>query len=261
RPIGVFDSGVGGLTVVRGIRENLPGEDIIYFGDTARVPYGNKSSATIKRFSREIINFLLEKNVKLIVAACNTASSLAIPGFQKQYIVPVIGVIRSGAEEAAAATKNKRIGVIGTTSTIASGAYEKELRRTDPSCKLFSKSCPLFVPLVENGMFNDKVTFEMASRYLEYFKNKNIDTLILGCTHYPLLKTTIQKIMKNVTLIDSGYSVARTVAELLAVLELRSIKPAGRSYLKCYVSDDAKGFDKIAHVFLKEKITAKKAVL
>lgn len=261
RPIGVFDSGVGGLTVVRSVRRRLPNEDIIYFGDTARVPYGNKSRTTIKRFSREIVDFLVKNHVKMIVAACNTASSLALPSLKKKCPVPVIGVIAPGVKEAVRLSKNRRIGVIGTDSTISSSAYEKELAKIDPSCRLFSKSCPLFVPLVENRFFSDRVTRQVAGKYLTELKKKRIDTLILGCTHYPLLRKVIGHIMKDAVLIDSASAVAKEVKRILAERKLETVAGKTRPAVKCFVSDDAEGFKKTAGIFLREKISVKKVVL
>jgi len=258
--IGVFDSGVGGLTVVKSLRKHLPNEDIIYFGDTARVPYGNKSRETVKKFSREIIEFLIGRGAKIVVAACNTASSLAVPAVKKEYSVPVLGVIDSGARVAALASKNGRIGVIGTDSTIMSRSYDRALKKCDASCKLFSRSCPLFVPLVENEFSKDPVTRTIAKRYLKYFDGKGIDTLILGCTHYPILKTAIQGIMKKVTLVDSATGVAKSVVKVLEENDLRAKTRKRDARIQCFVSDDPAGFKKVANIFLKEKFNVKKVV-
>ena len=193
-PIGVFDSGVGGLTVAREIFRNLPNEKIIYFGDTARVPYGNKSKETIIRYSRQISKFLLSQNVKAIVIACNTASALALNELKEEVDVPVIGVVEPGARAAAAATKNGRIGVIGTEGTINSGLYTEFIKKIRPDCEIFGQPCPLFVSLVEEGMIDDEVTITMIHRYLDkMIEENNIDALILGCTHYPLLRTIIAR--------------------------------------------------------------------
>ncbi|MEA3490152.1 MAG: glutamate racemase [Candidatus Omnitrophota bacterium] len=262
RPIGIFDSGVGGLTVARSVHKRLPHEDIIYFGDTARVPYGNKSRATIKRFSRQIIDFMMGKKVKMIIVACNTASSLALPSLKDDYAVPVIGVIAPGIREAVRLSGNGRIGVIGTGATISSGSYERELKRIDKTCRLFSKSCPLFVPLVENRFTSDPVTYQVAERYLKGLRGKPIDTLILGCTHYPVLKTVIGKVMNNVRLVDSSSAVAGEVAETLLRKELEVRGKKRRGELTCFVSDDVKGFRKTAEIFMKKKkIRVKKVVL
>lgn len=193
-PIGVFDSGVGGLTVAREIFRNLPDEKIIYYGDTARVPYGNKSRETIIRYSTQITRFLLHKQVKAIVIACNTASALALDAVQAMTDIPVIGVVKPGADAAIGATRSGRIGIIGTTGTITSGLYDRYIREKLPDAKVFGKACPLFVHLVEEGMIDDSVTIEMIHRYLDDMIQKdNIDTLILGCTHYPLLRSVIAR--------------------------------------------------------------------
>ncbi|MGB3111515.1 MAG: glutamate racemase, partial [Candidatus Omnitrophota bacterium] len=238
RPIGVFDSGVGGLTVVKSIRRLLPREDIIYFGDTARVPYGNKSRSTIMRFAREIMAFMMAKRVKMVVVACNTASSFSLPRLSKDYPVPVMGVITAGVKEAVRISKSGKVGVIGTRSTVSSGSYEKELARIDKTCRVYSKDCPLFVPLVENSFFSDPITYEVARKYLGGLKKKRIDTLILGCTHYPLVKNVVKDIMGDVRLVDSSIAVARDVKEALIKegLQTGSRKKKGRT--RYYVSDD-----------------------
>ncbi|MFH1847466.1 MAG: glutamate racemase [Candidatus Omnitrophota bacterium] len=261
RPIGIFDSGVGGLTVARSIRRYLPAEDIIYFGDTARVPYGNKSRNTIIRFSREIMDFLMKDNVKAVVVACNTASSLSLSSLKLIYPVPVIGVIKPGLKEAISILQAKRIGVIGTNSTIESLAYEKEARRIDPAVRIFSKSCPLFVPLVENRFVNDEITELVAEKYLKNFKNKKLDALILGCTHYPILKTVIKRVLNNVQLIDSSYAVAREIEKVLREKKIASDTGKKNGSMKCFVSDDAEGFRKTAGIFLKQRIKVKKVNL
>ncbi len=259
RPIGIFDSGVGGLTVARSIRKYLPEEDIIYFGDTARVPYGNKSKATIIRFAREIMAFMLDNKVKMVVVACNTASSLALRSLKESYKTPVIGVIDPGAKEAARLTETGRVGVIGTAATVGSGAYKKALKKEDPSARLFSAACPLFVPLVENRHISDKITLEVARLYLEPLKKKKIDSLILGCTHYPILKTVIKKVMGQVKLVDSSSAVAKEAKDILSKEGLRADRQRGK--MKCFVSDDVEGFRRSAGIFLREKINVSKAVL
>ena len=260
-PIGIFDSGVGGLTVVRSIRRQLPGENIIYFGDTARVPYGNKSKSTIIRFSREIVSFLLKKKVKIVIVACNTASSLSLEVLKKEYTVPVIGVIEPGVKEAAGVSVNKKIGVIGTDSTISSGAYKKGLQGIDKGIKVFSRSCPLFVPLVENRHLLDKFTVDIAGEYLKGFKKRKIDTLILGCTHYPLLKNVINKIMGKVRLIDSSKAVAKEADRMLEQKNMRSDRNISKSKIKCFVSDDPNGFSASANIFLNENIKVSKVLI
>ena len=192
KAIGVFDSGIGGLTVVKELTRQLPYEDIVYLGDTARVPYGTKSESTIIRFTLENILFLLRQDVKFVVIACNTASSIALELVKKYFQIPIIGVIKPGAKEAARVTRNKRVGVIGTTATIRTAAYEAQLRKLDPGIKVTSCACPLFVPLVEEGQRNPKIIFAAASQYLKPLKKAGVDTLILGCTHYPLLKDYIR---------------------------------------------------------------------
>lgn len=222
-PIGVFDSGVGGLTVVREIMRQLPNEKIVYFGDTARVPYGSKSKNTILKYSRQIIRFLQTKEVKAIVIACNTASAFALDELSAELDVPIIGVIKPGAKTAINNTVTKRIGVIGTEGTIHSRIYTKVILEYDPSAVVISKPCPLFCPLVEEGWLHDTVTDEVARRYLSEFDDKNIDTLILGCTHYPLLRSTIKKIMGNkVNLINPAYETALSLRELLSTHNLSS---------------------------------------
>ena len=190
-PIGVFDSGIGGLTVVKEIINNLPDENIVYFGDTARVPYGNKSKNTVLRYSRQIVNFLKTKGVKAIVVACNTASALALDDLEKEIDIPIIGVVKPGAYAAVNTTKNNRVGVIATQSTVQSRLYQEIIAKQAPQINVFAKACPLFVPLVEEGWTNDTITLEVAKRYLRELQDKDIDTLILGCTHYPLLSDLI----------------------------------------------------------------------
>lgn len=254
RPIGIFDSGVGGLTVVSEIEKLLPKEGIVYFGDTARVPYGTKSKETVTKFSVENIEFLMEHDVKLVVVACNTASSLSLNFLKRCFRVPVIGVIEPGATSAASMTRNSRIGVIGTQATISSGAYEKAIRRISSKLSVYSQSCPLFVPLVEEGWLGGKVTLEVASVYLEPLKRRRIDTLILGCTHYPLLKDVIRKVMGgNVLLINSARSVAEETKAILGANGLlNSSKGNGRQQF--FVSDEPGRFIKLGMKFLKRRI-------
>ena len=230
-PIGVFDSGVGGLTVAREIMRQLPEESMIYFGDTARVPYGTKSKDTIVRYSRQIVNFLLSKGVKAVVIACNTASALALADLQNLYNVPIIGMVQPGAIAAMNATKNKNIGIIGTNATIKSGQYGQYL-----------KACPLFVPLVEEGLIDDRITEDMVSRYLREFKQYDIDSLILGCTHYPLLINPIQRFVGDkVTLVNPAYEVAKTLKQLLAQRDMAASEDHTAKY-EYYVSDMADQF-------------------
>lgn len=215
--IGVFDSGIGGLTVLREITRLLPNENTVYLGDTARVPYGSKSRETIERYSFEIAAFLLKHDIKMLVAACNTASAYAVPRLKAELKIPVTGVIEPGARAAAQASKTNRIGVIGTEGTIKSSAYTAAIKAVKPGAETFVQACPLFVPLVEEGWAGDEVTETVARRYLAGFKDAKIDTLVLGCTHYPLLKETIASVMgAGVCLIDSAASTALEVKKMLA---------------------------------------------
>ena len=210
-PIGVFDSGVGGLTVAREIMRNLPFERIVYFGDTARVPYGSKSRESIIRFSRQIIHFLQEEHVKAIVVACNTASAYALDEVQKDLDIPIIGVVKPGAKVAAQATRNKRIGVIGTKGTIGSNIYADYIHEIDPEITVVGKACPLFVPLVEEGWLKDPVTVEVAQRYLQELQEQDVDTLVMGCTHYPLLRSVLRELLgEKVTLVNPAYETAQS---------------------------------------------------
>jgi glutamate racemase len=250
QPIGVFDSGIGGLTVVRALLRRLPQEDIVYFGDTARVPYGTKSRETIIRFSLQDVAFLQRFHVKLIVVACNTASSLALSTLQRRVATPIIGVIEPGAQAAVATTRNGRIGVIGTPSTIASQAYEHAIHRLDRAIHVYGQECPLLVPLAEEGWADDPVTEAIARRYLAPLARRRIDTLILGCTHYPLLKTVIAHVMgRGVRLVDSAVQTAEEVRRLLAV---RHLAVNGRETSQCqfYVSDEPQRVMRLAKRFL-----------
>jgi glutamate racemase len=254
RPIGVFDSGVGGLTVVKELVKALPFEDIIYYGDTARVPYGTKSTKTIIRFSIENALFLLKQNVKLIVVACNTSSSVALNALRKNFKVPVIGVIKQGAFDAVRASRNKRVGVIGTTATVKSNAYGKEISRLDPCIRVYSKACGLFVPIVEEQAADNRIILDIVRHYLLWLKNKKIDTLVLGCTHYPLLKKQIQEVMGMSTgLVDSAVSTALLAKQTLEQSGALSNKKA-KGRLKFFVSDETGNFKKIGQKFLGKKI-------
>lgn len=250
KAIGVFDSGVGGLTVARELFRQLPGEDIIYFGDTARVPYGIKSKETITRFSIEDILFLLRHDVKLICVACNTVSSVALPQIKSHFKVPIVGVLTPGAKEAVYATRNKRVGVIGTRSTIKSRAYENELKRFDPTVSVTAVACPLFVPFAEEGWLGGRPVEEVARHYLAPLKRAGVDTVILGCTHYPLLKPVIKKILgKGVTLIDSAKQVALEVKDILAAERMLNPAPR-RGRHTFFVSDNPESFASLAKRFL-----------
>ena len=250
QPIGVFDSGIGGLTVVKALIEELPGESIVYFGDTARVPYGTKSKSTIVKFSLENVEFLLRFGVKCIVIACNTSSSWALPTLRKYFKVPIVGVIRPGALAAVRQTRTKRIGVIGTTATINSGAYESAIHRLDPAVTVFSQSCPLFVPLVEEGWLTGAVSRQVAALYLKSMTRHRIDTLILGCTHYPLLASTIQQVLgPRVALVDSAKQTAAEVRGALMDAEALRHRPGSPRH-RFFVTDEPAHFNQVGHRFL-----------
>lgn len=264
-PIGVFDSGVGGLTVVREIMRQIPNEKIIYFGDTARVPYGSKSKETITRYSRQIVRFLESQDVKAIVIACNTASAYALSELEKEVNIPIIGVVKPGAKVAAEATKNGKIGVIATEGTISSGIYSSYIKEIKKDAKVIGKACPLFVPLVEEGLWEDPVTDEIARRYLTEFtqQDKDIDTLILGCTHYPLIRSTLSRIAgENVTLVNPAYETARELKELLSEKDLLNDKELGLgdNRYQFYVSDKADKFQNFANSIIKYGILSAKVV-
>jgi len=249
KAIGVFDSGVGGLTVVKELIRQLPSESIIYFGDTARVPYGIRSRETVIRFSIEDTLFLLKKEIKLICVACNTVSSIALPMIKSHFKVPIVGVIGPGAREAVYATRNKRIGVIGTRGTINSRAYEKEIKQLDSKVRVISAACPLFVPFVEEGWFAGDVVLNVTKAYLKPLLAAKADTVILGCTHYPILKPVINKVLgQKVTLIDSAKQVAIEVKKILCHEGLLNI--SGRGKQEFYVSDNPEWFQSIAKRFL-----------
>ena len=254
RPIGVFDSGIGGLTVVRALMQHLPHENIVYFGDTARVPYGPKSPQTVREYAAQDTEVLLKHNVKMIVIACNTVSAVALDVVQKRARIPVVGVIVPGAEAAVQTTANKRIGVIGTVSTIASNAYMNAIRQCDASVQVFSKACPLFVPLVEEGWIDHKATEMIAKEYLFPLTQEKIDTLVLGCTHYPLLKGVIGNVFHDaVTLVDSGEATATAVRTLLAEQKIQNsstLKPN----VQCWVSDLPYKFTEVGERFLGQKL-------
>lgn len=249
--LGVFDSGIGGLTVVAALRRHLPNESIVYLGDTARLPYGSKSADTVTQYTRKNIDFLLAQGVKAVVVACNTASALALPHLEPR--VPTWGVIGPGARAAAAATRSRRVGVIATESTTRSGAYPEALREIDPDLYVVARSCPLLVPLVEEGWHDDPVTAEVARRYLEPLLDEGIDTLVLGCTHYPLLRPLLQRVAgSDVTLVDSAESTAREVARGLAETGMETRDGAGReSHL--YVTDASDNFETFAHRILGDR--------
>jgi glutamate racemase len=255
-PIGIFDSGVGGLTVLRAVRQRLPLESVIYLGDTARVPYGTKSRATIERYAIEDAAFLVEKGVKMIVVACNTASAMARERLRQEFDVPFLTVLGPGARAAARTTRSGRIGVIATEATIGSGAYERAIHEAcgERSVEVFSRACPLFVPLVEEGETDSQVARLLAEQYLAPLREQQIDTLVLGCTHYPLLKTVIAETMgESVTLIDSAEAVAEETAQLLEQHDQLVDQQTGDwqpSQSRFYVTDAAQRFHKIAERIL-----------
>ncbi|GAB4030803.1 MAG: glutamate racemase [Elusimicrobiota bacterium] len=256
RPIGIFDSGLGGLTVFKEVRRMLPRENLVYFGDTARVPYGSKSPQAVKKFAAEIAAYLKSFNVKAIVVACNTVSSLALREVSDIAGVPVIGVIKPGAIEAAGACKNGRITVIGTSATVNSRAYERELRKINPSFKIKQKACPLFVPLVEEGWAEGKIAKEVIAEYLSEFRKSGPGTLILGCTHYPMLKKNISSFLPDYRIIDSAESVAKFLFEELSLRGLISKVGSGRSLF--IVSDAPEKFRALAKKLLGIKIKSVK---
>jgi glutamate racemase len=254
RPIGVFDSGIGGLTVVRELLRQLPHESLIYFGDTARVPYGNKSPETVRRYSREILEFLLSREVKLVVVACNTATAHALEELRRLAPVKVEGVIEPGARAAVAASRSGRIGVIGTAGTVASGAYKRAIEAADGQVQVAAQACPLFVPLVEEGWLDHAATRLIAQDYLAPLRAHDIDTLVLGCTHYPLLKPLLASLLgPTVALIDSAEQTAAAVSRELASSTLHAPTTA-TGHVHFVVSDAPKQFVKVGKMFLGERV-------
>jgi glutamate racemase len=254
RPIGVFDSGIGGLTVVKAMRDLLPNESISYLGDTARVPYGPKSAETVQRYAIELAEMLIKEDAKALVVACNTVSSVALPALTQKFRVPVIGVIEPGARAALATSRNRHIGVIGTRATIRSGAYEKALRAVDGNVRVSSRACPLLVPLIEEGLLNDEVTDQMILRYIEPLLADDIDTLVLGCTHYPLLTGAIARLLKRqIMVVDSAQNCARAVEEMLD-RESLCAAPLNHGVLKVALTDAADNFLNVARDALQLEI-------
>ena len=251
-PIGVFDSGVGGLTVAREIMRNLPNEKIVYFGDTARVPYGSKSKETVLRYSRQIVRFLRTQEVKAIVIACNTASAMALEETRHEMDIPILGVVRPGVKAAVATTKNKRIGVIGTAATVGTHIYQKLIQEIDPKIEVIEKSCPLLCPLVEEGWLKDPVTDEVLRRYLSELLEEGIDSLIMGCTHYPLLRSAMMRVVgDSVNLVNPAYETALRLSE---VLKEHGIANQGHEEeefpYRFFVSDMAERFTQFASTIL-----------
>lgn len=251
--IGIFDSGLGGLTALREARRLLPTADFLYFGDTGRVPYGSRSKDTIVHYATQIMHFFAEMKVDAALSACGTVSSVALDSIRAFSGFPVVGVVEPAAKEAVLASKNRRIGVIGTGATIRSGAFDRAIHKIAPDAKVLGEACPLFVPLVENGLIdeNDSVTLEVARRYLTPIRDFGADTLILGCTHFPIIAPCIQKVLPGVTLINSGSAAAKALIDTLP-----SDAAKGNGTLTCYVSDDPSGFRDVASIFLGARFDA-----
>lgn len=251
--IGIFDSGLGGLTALKEARALLPSADFVYFGDTGRVPYGPRSNDTIVHYATQIMHFLAELHVSAVLTACGTVSSVALDSLRAFCQFPLIGVVEPASQAAVAATKNGKIGIIGTGATIKSGAFERAIHKSAPNVKTMGEACPLFVPLVENGYIdaNDSVTLEVARRYLAPIKAFGADTLILGCTHFPIIADCIRQVLPDVTLINSGKEAARALADTLS-----AEAKAGSGNLMCYVSDNPQNFREIASVFLSSRFDA-----
>lgn len=250
-PIGVFDSGIGGMTVVKELMNQLPHEQIIYYGDTARVPYGNKSAETIIGYSRQITKFLISKGVKAIIIACNTASAVALEPLRTEFDLPIIGVVKPGAKAAAETTRNNKIGVIATRATISSGIYEDFLHKTNPDIVVYKKACPLFVPLVEEGWTDDTITDEIIHRYLDELVADGIDSLVLGCTHYPLLRNRIQAAVgSGITLVNPAYESSKAFKYVLEENNLLCMEPFCPGEHHFYVSDSAEQFRTFANSIL-----------
>lgn len=251
-PVGVFDSGVGGLTVVREMIRHLPDENIVYFGDTARVPYGSKSRNTIIRFSEQIIRFLETRQVKAIVIACNTASALALETVRDEFDVPILGVVIPGARAAVEATRNYKVGVVGTDATVQSGMYTKVIQEMNSKIQVIEKACPLFVPLVEEGFKEHAVTQEVIEYYLESLRDTDIDAMILGCTHYPLLRSKIRAYMgKKIQIVNPAYETAMDLKKVLAEQGMENDGRCGlKSHYEFYVSDTAEKFRQFANTVM-----------
>lgn len=260
RPIGVFDSGLGGLTVLNELTNILKNESIVYFGDSGRAPYGTKSKETVIKYTFQNIRFLLNQDVKMLVIACNTASACSLALVKDSFHVPVVEVIGPGSSMAVRATKNKKVGVIGTIATISSGVYERAIHQIDSSIEIFQKACPLFVPLVEEGWWDKSVTYDTASEYLTPLKESGIDTLVLGCTHYPLLQNVISKVMgKDVTLVSSALEVSLAVKKIISDMDMGRddcIKPVYRYY----TSDSVNKFESLGNSILNRTIVSAEQV-
>lgn len=254
RSIGIFDSGLGGLTAVKEVMRLFPDESIVYFGDTGRVPYGTRSKETILKYTHSDIRFLLSRDVKMIIIACGTASSAALPEIKNDFNIPILGVVDAGCYEAVRVTKNKKIGIIGTSATIKSGAYKKYINEYDSGIETFERACPLFVPLVENGHFDTPVSRLVIEEYLCDIKKSGVDTLILGCTHYPLLKKAISDYMgDDVQLISPGEEVAKYLKKKLSE-DMRHSSTHDYNQYSFYVSDSVESFEELGSIFLETKI-------
>lgn len=252
-PIGIFDSGVGGLTVMKELIELLPGENMIYFGDTARVPYGTRSRETVTRYSIENTEFLMSKGIKALVVACNTASSVSLPILRKEFSVPVIGVVEPGARAAVAATRLKRVAVIGTEATVNSRSYEEAIKALDVSVEVMGIACPLFVPLIEEGWITGEIVKLTAEKYLSSLKNNGVDSIVLGCTHYPMIKDVISEVA-GVTLIDSAIETAGEVKRMLQDNDMLR-RESGGGAKGFFVTDFPEKFSRVGEKFLGHEIT------
>ena len=263
RPIGVFDSGLGGLTAVRELRRLLPSENIIYFGDTSRVPYGGRSAEILLKYARQDVRFLRTFDIKAILVACGTVSTTALPQLRRESDIPILGVVEPACRRAAAVTRNKRVGLIATAASVRSGAYQRILQELDPDVAVTARACPLFVPLVEEGLWEDPVTDEIARRYLTELIDIDIDTLILGCTHYPLIRSTVGRIMGDqVTLVNPAYETARELKELLQHYDILNEEEPhlGENKYQFYVSDGAEKFKRFANSIIKYGILSAKTI-
>jgi len=252
-PIGIFDSGIGGLTVFKEVSRTMPNEDILYLGDTARVPYGTRSAETVARYSFECADFLMSRHVKVLVVACNTVSAISLSEIRDRVPVPVIGVIEPGARAAVTATKNKRIGVIGTEATIRSSAYFRAIKAIDETVEVSGLACPLFVPLVEEGWTEGDIARLVAEKYLAQLKNRDIDTIVLGCTHYPLLKEVIQVVLNGITIIDSAVETGKALKSVLAEGPLLKHSRESGTH-KFFVTDSTEKFIAVGERFLGREI-------
>ncbi len=253
RPIGVFDSGLGGLSCVKELMRIMPGEDVIYFGDTGRVPYGSRSQETLMKYVRQDIRFLKSFDIKMIIIACGTASSAVLPWIGDELDTKIMGVVQPASKRATETTKNGKIGVLGTAATVKYGKYVEDIKKLSPKAQVFQKACPMFVPLVENGYVDSDVTEIIAREYLAEIKEKAVDTLILGCTHYPLLKDIIQEVTGDgVELIDSGAAAAQSAYEFLKNADMLNTKALGE--YKYFVSDSTEDFAKLGSIFLSKPI-------